>query len=446
MDLEKHPTVKRHREHSLQLRRTFPERLDPGWVKQIVREAGADDVGVAPISSPLLDRYRKSMLTLLPEAKTCISVICRMNPVNIRSPHRQLYELEYHHMYAEVDHVARRAAMKFLDAGLLAVDACSSYPMNMENWPGSGMWYVAHKPVAEASGRGYMGLNHLVVHNQYGAHIALASVLIDRELTSYDLPIDYDPCVHCMLCVTSCPVGALNADGHFNAIACTTHSYRLKYGGFTDWVEDVVESRGALDYRRRVSDQETVLTWQALAVGTSYMCTNCMAVCPGGDDNIGPYADNPKLYRETVAKRLQDRKETVYIVKGSDADGYVQKRFPHKTVKYVGNGVRTKTAESFFGDLHIMFQREQSKELDATYHFRLTGEENLERTVRIHHRKMEVSEGLVGKADVRISADSRTWLQLTAKERRPLGAVLAGKLRVKGPLSLFRAFVRCFPS
>jgi epoxyqueuosine reductase QueG len=446
MDIEDHPVVKRHRERTSGHRQIRSEPLDPGWVKEIVRGAGADDVGVASISSPVLDRYRKNILTLLPEAKTCISVICRMNPITVRSPHRQLYELEYHHMYAEVDHVARRAALKFLDHGFVAVDACSSYPMNMENWPGNGMWYVAHKPVAEASGRGRMGLNHLLVHNQYGAFIALASVLLDRELTSYDEPIDYDPCVRCMLCVTSCPVGALNADGHFNSIACTTHSYRLKYGGFSDWVENIVEARNAVDYRRRVSDQETVLTWQALAVGTSFMCTNCMAVCPGGEDMVGPYADNPKFYRETVAKRLQQKRETVYVVKGSDADGHVQKHFPHKTVKYVSNGVRAGTAAGFFEDLHILFQRDQSKGLDATYHFSLNGEETMDRTVRIHDRRLEVLEGLTGKADVTIRADSRTWLQVTAQERNPLIALLAGKLRIRGPLSLFRSFVRCFPS
>jgi epoxyqueuosine reductase QueG len=447
MDIEKLPAVKRYREQAFHPRSRPEGPLDAEWVKKIVYDAGADDVGVAPISSPLLDGYRESMLTLMPTAKTCISVVCRMNPVSVRSPYRQLYELEYHHMYGEVDHVAGRAAKRFLDQGIVAAGACSSYPMNMENWPaGHGMWWVAHKPIAEASGRGRMAINHLVLHHRFGAFIALASILIDRELTSYDEPLDYDPCVRCMLCVTSCPVGALNADGHFNSIACTTHSYRFKYGGFTNWVENIVKSRSVLDYRRRVSDQETVLTWQALAVGSSYLCSNCMATCPGGTDNIGEYADNEKLYRARVAKPLQDKREIVYVVKGSDADGHVQKRFPHKTVKYVSNGVRAQTARGFFDDLHILFQRERSKGLDATYHFRVTGAETFDRTVRIHDKKMELSEGLVGKADFSATVDSRTWLGMSAKERGPLGALLTGKLRVKGPLSLFKAFVRCFPS
>jgi len=107
--------------------------------------------------------------------------------------------------------------------------------------------------------------------------------------------------------------------------------------------------------------------------------------------------------------------------------------------------VRARTTAEFFDKLGIMFQREQSKGLDATYHFVMAGGEQLERTVRIHDRKIEVSEGLNGKEDFAVKADSRTWLAVTTKEKGPLAAMLSGKLRFKGPLNLFKAFVRCFP-
>jgi epoxyqueuosine reductase QueG len=447
MKLAEHPTVKtylkRMAEHAAQ---TQPEELDAEWVKTVVMEAGADDVGVASIDSPELDDYRSRILTLMPQAKTCVSVICRMNPYNVRSPYRQQYELEYHQMYEEVNHVARRAVMKMLDHRILAMNTTSSYPMNMENWPDNGMWWVAHKPVAIASGKGRMGLNHLVIHPRFGANIALTSILIARELTSYDRPIDYDPCVKCMLCVTTCPVGALNADGHYNSIACCTHSYRDKYGGFTHWVENIVQSKDVFSYRRRVNDQETVLMWQGLALGTSFKCTNCMAVCPGGEDLIGPYMEGQKDFASAVAKPLQERKETVYVVKGSDADTYVRKRYPHKPVKYVENGVRPPSAAAFLDNLHILFQREASKGLDATYHFAFTGEENIDGTVTIRNKSIDVKRGHLGNPDLRIDADSRTWIKIVAKEKHPLSALLTRKLRIKGPLSLFKAFVRCFPS
>jgi len=447
MKLSEHPTAKKYLKEKVELPGQMKlEKLDPEWIKGIVMDAGADDVGVASIESPELAEYRSRILTLMPEAKTCVSVICRMNPYNVRSPYRQQYELEYHHMYEEVDQVARRAAVKLIDQGILAMNTTSSYPMNMENWPDTGMWWVAHKPVAIASGRGRMGISHLVVHPRFGASLALTSILIARELTSYDQPLDYDPCVKCMLCVTTCPVGALNADGHYNSIACCTHSYRDKYGGFTNWVENIIESKDVLSYRSRVSDQETVLMWQAMAVGTSFKCTNCMAVCPGGEDLIGPYIDGQKEFANAVAKPLQERKETVYVVKGSDADAYVRKRYPHKPVKYVGNGVRPASAAAFLDNLHILFQREASKGLAATYHFSFTGAETLDGTVVVRDKSVDVKRGLHGSPDLRIDADSRTWVKIVCKEKNPLAALLMRKIRLKGRLALFKAFARCFPS
>jgi epoxyqueuosine reductase QueG len=445
MNLEGHPSVRRYLAGKAAAP-SPPQILSAAFIRRAVLEAGADDVGIASIDSAALAAYRSRILTLFPEAKACVSVVCRMNHLNVRSPYRQQYELEYHHMYAEVDQVARRGVVALMAAGAGAMDVCSSYPMNMERWPDEGMWYVAHKPVAAAAGMGHMGLNRLIIHPRFGAFIALATILIDREVDAYDRPADFDPCVKCMLCVTSCPVGALNADGHFNSIACVTHSYRLKYGGFTDFIETVAASRDARQFHSRFSDQETVLAWQALALGTSYQCTNCMAVCPGGDELIGPYVEDAKAYRETVAARLQQRAETVYVVKGSDADAHVRKRFPHKPVRYVHNGVRASTVAAFVDNLGIMFQRQASKGLNATYHFRFTGRECLDCTITIGGQKMTVERGLARKADVRVVADSQTWLEIINGRRGGFWPLVSGKLRVSGKLSLFRAFARCFPS
>ena len=64
----------------------------------------------------------------------------------------------------------------------------------------------------------------------------------------------------------------------------------------------------------------------------------------------------------------------------------------------------------------------------------------------IREKSLEVKRGLLGTPDLRIDADSRTWVQIVCKEKNPLRALLTRKLRVKGPFSLFKAFVRCFPS
>jgi epoxyqueuosine reductase QueG len=447
MNLRDHPAVKRYFAHKRGSAAVEPARqLDSAWVRQVVLDAGADDAGLASIDSPVLAEYRSKFLTIFPEARTCISVICRMNPENVRSPFRQQYELEYHNMFMEADDVARRAAARFAQEGIRAVDCASSYPMNMENFPNMDMWYIHHKPVAVATGKGRMGLHHLVVHERFGSMIALSSILLDREVTEYGRPLDYDPCCKCMLCVTVCPVGAINADGHINAMACYTHSYRDKYGGFVDWVENVVQSRTVREYRRKHSDAETVLMWQSLFAGVSYKCTNCMAVCPGGDEHIGPYAEDQKRYRDEVARKLQDRKETVYVVKGSDAEAHVLRRFPHKPIKYVHSCARPTTAASFFANLPIVFEREQSKGLSAVYHVTFTGTETCQGTIAIRDKTIAVSDGLIGTPDMRITADTDTWLKILRGEKNFLVALLTRKVRVHGPKRLLDAFVRCFPA
>src|SRR5262249_29875104 len=119
--------------------------------------------------------------------------------------------------------------------------------------------------------------------------------------------------------------------------ACYTHNYREFMGGFTDWVGQIADSRNAQDYRRRVSGSESSSMWQSLSFGANYKAAYCMAVCPAGEDVIGPFLTNRKSYLQDVVKPLQEKEETVYVVPGSDAEEHVARRFPNKKAKRVGN-------------------------------------------------------------------------------------------------------------
>jgi putative sterol carrier protein len=56
-----------------------------------------------------------------------------------------------------------------------------------------------------------------------------------------------------------------------------------------------------------------------------------------------------------------------------------------------------------------------------------------------------VTDGLAGTADVRITADTATWIKILRGEKNFLLAVLTRKVRVQGPKALLKSFVRCFP-
>ena len=196
--------------------------------------------------------------------------------------------------------------------------------------------------------------------------------------------------------MAACPVGAIASDGHFDFTACLTHNYREFLGGFTDWVEQVADSKDALDYRRRVEDSETVSMWQSLSFGPNYKAAYCMAACPAGDDVIGPFLADRKGFLKEVVNPLQEKVEPVYVVPGSDAEAYVSKRFPHKRPRRVGGGRRLRSIRSFLSALPHAFQRHASEGLEATYHFTFTGEEAAEATVVIRDKTIRVEPGHVG--------------------------------------------------
>jgi ferredoxin-NADP reductase/Fe-S-cluster-containing hydrogenase component 2 len=312
---------------------------------------------------------------------------------------------------------------------------------------GAGVvWLVSHKPIAVEAGLGHMGIHRNLIHPRFGNFVLLGTVLVGCDVTDYDHAVDYNPCLECKLCVAACPVGAIGPDGAFNFASCFTHNYREFLGGFSDWVEQVADARDALDYRRRISEPETASMWQSLSHGANYKSAYCMAVCPAGEDVIGPYLEDRERHLRDVVRPLQERAEPVYVVPGSDAEAIARRRFKNKTVKPVSNGIRSRSIAGLIDLMPYVFQPNQSRGLDATFHFTFTGAESRQVTITIRNRAIEINDGLIGRADVRVTADAKTWLGFVAKEQRLVPALLRRRIRVRGNPKLLLAFGKCFPS
>lgn len=67
-------------------------------------------------------------------------------------------------------------------------------------------------------------------------------------------------------------------------------------------------------------------------------------------------------------------------------------------------------------------------------------------TVIIRDKKIEVSDGHIGAPDLRLTADSQTWLRFLRKETNLVWALLRRKIRIQGSPRLLLSFARCFPS
>ncbi len=446
MKLEDHPTVKRYREKADEIAAsTAADILDAEWLKQKVLAAGADDVGLVDINCPELGEYRTDILELFPRAETLVSFVSRLNPENIHCVSQAVRDLEFISTQKESDGIARKITRVLSQKGIGASNYACGFPMDLDKWPGK-MWPVPHKPIAVAAGMGHLGHNRNLLHPRFGNFVLLNTVLIDRKATAYDSPIDFNPCIECKLCAAVCPVGAIGNDGNFQFSNCFTHNYRDRLGGFSDWVENIAASKTVRDYRKKVADPETVSMWQSLSYGICNKSSYCLAVCPAGEERIGPYLADRKSYIQQVVKPLQNKQEFVFVIPGSDSESHVAKRYPHKTIKLVGNGLRPKSAQNFLDSLPVVFQRNQSEGMNVTYHFTFGGEENLKATVVIKNKELEVLDGHVDTPDLHVTADTRTWLDFLAKEKSLPVALIGRKIRIKGSPKLMMAFAKCFPS
>src|SRR5690242_20520145 len=444
MKLEDHPTVQRIRLKTVDPVSPAKQSLDAEWLKQLILDAGADDVGFVEIGRPALDDQREDILKAFPHTKTLISFVVRMNREAIRTPVRSVSNLEFHHSGEEINDIARSVVETLEGRGIRAMNPAMGFPMEMSKFPGK-VWIVSHKPVAVAAGLGMMGIHRNVIHEKFGNFILLGTILLDAEVSESSQPINYNPCLECKLCVAACPVGAISPQGDFNFSSCYTHNYREFMGGFTDWVAQVADSKNARDYRSRVSDAESASMWQSLSYGANYKAAYCLAVCPAGEDVIGPFLTDRKAHLKDVVQPLQDKEETIYVTKNSDAEDHVAKRFPHKKIKHVGSSLRPNSIQLFLQGLPLVFQPGKSVGLNATFHFSFTGHVQRQATVVIQDQKISVNEGHVGQPDLRITADSQTWIRCLRKERNVVWALVRRRIRLEGPLKLLVAFGKCFP-
>jgi Fe-S-cluster-containing hydrogenase component 2 len=441
--LEEHPTVVKVRQRGDDIRSSEP--LDESWLRQLCLDAGADDVGFVHIDRPEVADQKEDLEASLPGVKALISFVTRMNPENIRTPHRSVANLEFHHTGDHSDEVSRTIAAKLGELGVRAITPAMGFPMEMDKFPGK-IWVVSHKPVAVAAGLGKMGLHRNVIHPKFGNFVLLGTVLIDREVSGYSRPLNYNPCLECKLCVTACPTGAINADGHFDFSACYTHNYREFMGGFGDFMEDVVESKNAIDYRSKVHLTESASWWQSLSFGANYKAAYCMSVCPAGEDVIGAWLNDRKSHLADVVRPLQAKEEPIYVLKGSDAEAYVTQRYPHKTVRHVEQSLRVSRIDDLVAGLPNVFQRGQAKDVSAMYHFTFTGDEPRKITITIRNQEVDVAEGHHGTPDIRVTADSATWLRFLNKQASLPWALVRRRIKIQGSPRLLLTFARCFPT
>jgi epoxyqueuosine reductase QueG len=410
-------------------------------LRAVCREEGADDSGFVEVGRQALAAERNDMLRVFPEVKTVISIVKRANREGIRSASLAVADQEFSKTYSSVSDIACGIIGRLNRSGVRGVAVPAGFPMDMTRWPGK-VWELSHKLVAIEAGMGHMGQHRVVIHPGFGNHIALGTIIVDTEVDRYDRPQTESPCIECGLCIAVCPVGALSRESGLDFMSCAMHNYHELFGGFQEWIEEIVSSGNIRSYRSKFRDSETGSKWQSLTYGHAYRCSYCMAVCPAGGETAKTYLSDKKSYMARYVKPLKSKKEPVYVIAGTKAEK-VAKKNQCKEVRYVRNTIRPASVQSFLDGAGLLFNPEKAEGVNVTLHFEFTGKENRSATIAISEGRLNVMEGHSGKADLRIRSDSETWGRIVNEEISPVMPLITGKLRLKGNPSHLKKFKSC---
>jgi alkyl sulfatase BDS1-like metallo-beta-lactamase superfamily hydrolase len=220
------------------------------------------------------------------------------------------------------------------------------------------------------------------------------------------------------------------------------HNYHELFGGFQEWIEEIVSSRDVRSYRRKFRDSETGSKWQSLTCGHAYRCSYCMAVCPAGEETAKTFQSDKKGYIEKYVKSLRRKAEPVYVISETRAEK-IAKANNSKDVRYVRNTIRPTSVKTFLSGAGLLFNPEKAQGLSLTLHFEFSGKEQRNATINIANGKLEVREEMSGNADLRIRADSETWVNIVNEEVSPIKALLTGNLKLKGNPAHLNKFKSC---
>ena len=177
--------------------------------------------------------------------------------------------LEEMHSHRE----ALRSALDDMDIKHLV----ASWPMDEQTLTAG----FSNKLAATRAGLGWIGKNCLLVTDEYGPRVRLATVLIDADVPCAE-PVTVSGCGACRVCVDACPYGCLTGADWYPGMAR----------------DALLDAFGCLAERNKFVE----------SIGHRHACGYCLLSCPRGrgslDVTVGPGSQPPDKLRLGCRRRF----------------------------------------------------------------------------------------------------------------------------------------------
>jgi epoxyqueuosine reductase QueG len=186
-------------------------------LEEIKRENSLDLLGIADIQ-----QARRGLLELTgavsEQFPLAIVIAVRVSPTVLRTLTDGPNLLYYHHyrqLNFQLDRGASEIAQEIERMGYAALPVPASQIVDWTTMRG----HIPHKEVAYLAGLGWRGRNNLLITEQWGAQVRLATVLTNLSLQPAR-PLSAG-CGSCRRCLSACPAGAIREEpGDFDHRAC----------------------------------------------------------------------------------------------------------------------------------------------------------------------------------------------------------------------------------
>jgi epoxyqueuosine reductase len=214
-------------------------------IKDTLLKAGASKIGFANLSA------LPNVSTKFPSA---ISILVKLDPIiieGIKNTPTTEYCTEYDRINVLLDSLVNIADNLLKEFGFLTLTPKATVKASELDIFKA---LIPHKTAARLSGLGWIGKNALLITEEYGSAVRLASVFTNADF-KYDSPLDKVKCGNCMNCKKVCPGNAVKG---------------------INWTLDAKQK----GYYDRTRCREVVENFMNKGVVSKAICGICIANCP----------------------------------------------------------------------------------------------------------------------------------------------------------------------